>query len=1354
MTSEDLLQPGHVVKERWKVVRKIGGGGFGEIYEGQDLITREQVALKVESARQPKQVLKMEVAVLKKLQGKEHVCRFIGCGRNDRFNYVVMQLQGKNLAELRRAQPRGAFSLSTTLRLGVQILKAIESIHSVGFLHRDIKPSNFSIGRLPYNCRRVYMLDFGLARQYTTGTGEVRCPRAAAGFRGTVRYASINAHRNREMGRHDDLWSLFYMLVEFVNGQLPWRKIKDKEQVGLMKEKYDHRLLLKHLPSDLKQFLEHIQSLTYADKPNYAMLESLFERCMKRRGVKESDPYDWEKSDATGNSNSSQGNNVQMQAKNEYLHGNVTQMTVAASNASGTDCVVRRRNEIDTVQMATTEPVNHHKDKVDKNCNATTSPHHEINSGLNENNTIDQHHQREPRENTQQQHTRSQMYTAPPNQPQNLSSFLKLNSNDQEDQNQPNNAHLQHNMQGVSMQPMKAQLVSSERDTAPQTHYHQSHSRSDHQPAHHHHHQSIHASLQKKIHSSVQESNQNTHMTGNPMKTASAGAIPSLAGVVSSPHRTAQTGTTDGEAAHNFFCGNENASSCNKLPKSSQEKSTYGRLRVFTAPPTSVHELAGTTAETGSPRETEGSPFSFDLNKMEFRNQRHSAGGGGSGSVGMNITGGRRSNLRPSSGSGSTHRLSSSGGDRGGLSIGGNRDHSVTQFALIDDENVSALQQVTKGGGALTLASQWKSQFDDSEETTDNEWKQEPQSPDHKDKSNLGSHSQPNLINRQPQIRRREIKRKKCNLNIAGIENYSNLHELLPHCWSEPALGNVLRRDLKPPVIQQAAFDDTVFRMDIIRNVGIRQTVADSAVPEETALIDLDNCKVINSSDKMVDASVAPNQKLINAKRFRNSLPNIALNSAPDVTVSARPPSPPLQQLINSFDTHLKLNIFNNTHNVIQSSHNHADASYTSQQNNSKAIFNSNCEMKLPPAKVEKIECDFNLDPTETNESHVRAESINNSVDNRDKILGVDQQDEEGCAVSGRLEIRVIPKESPNPDESIYFDALANGNNNQNSAAVSTTSHFQTPTSHVCPEVHQTSVAATKSKTVNDRPSSQISSTVPLNESKLIHQDQSEDYHNLQSVFHSHQQIGNTNLTENCDGEDNSKVLDESAVIAARTQDPRHEAASFNKVKLDDPTQKEQYECIHHKDNLVPSGISSGVASRIPVLNTSLRLSKCASWSGCDVQPSGHIVTAAGNSSAGTASNSSAATTTTTTISNNAQLNVDMIDLTPALRRRRQTEKYVTDPSQLNLRFQRPRSRHINRNRGIPTHMLGTFEDNSSDNSGEEKQHQQHPSDINNSSENIIAEFDRSLRNDITPPPGAPKPENSARLRRYRYNLE
>uniref|UniRef100_A0A3P9NLI4 Tau tubulin kinase 2b n=1 Tax=Poecilia reticulata TaxID=8081 RepID=A0A3P9NLI4_POERE len=259
----DILSVGDVVRDRWKVVKKIGGGGFGEIYEVLDQLSQATVALKVESAQQPKQVLKMEVAVLKKLQGKDHVCRFVGCGRNDRFNYVVMELQGRNLADLRRTMTRGTFSISTTLRLGKQILEAIESIHSVGFLHRDIKP-----------------------------------PRPVAGFRGTVRYASINAHKNKEMGRHDDLWSLFYMLVEFMVGQLPWRKIKDKEQVGNLKETYDHRLMLKHLPSEFSTFLDHILTLDYFTKPDYQLLTSVFEKAMKNHNVLENDPYDWEKCDS------------------------------------------------------------------------------------------------------------------------------------------------------------------------------------------------------------------------------------------------------------------------------------------------------------------------------------------------------------------------------------------------------------------------------------------------------------------------------------------------------------------------------------------------------------------------------------------------------------------------------------------------------------------------------------------------------------------------------------------------------------------------------------------------------------------------------------------------------------------------------------------------------------------------------------------------------------------------------------------------------------------------------------------------------------------------------------------------
>ncbi|KAG9481382.1 hypothetical protein GDO78_010560 [Eleutherodactylus coqui] len=298
-------------------LRKIGGGGFGEIYDALDLLTRENVALKVESAQQPKQVLKMEVAVLKKLQGNITVVSICQVG-----------FEGRNLADLRRSQSRGTFSVSTMLRLGRQILEAIESIHSVGFLHRDIKPSNFAMGRFPSTCRKCYMLDFGLARQFTNSCGDVRPPRAVAGFRGTVRYASVNAHRNREMGRHDDLWSLFYMLVEFVVGQLPWRKIKDKEQVGSIKERYEHRLMLKHLPPEFHVFLEHISGLDYFTKPDYPLLISVFDNSMKSYGVVESDPFDWEKSGMDGSLTTTTTSTT------PQLHTRLTPAAIGIANAT------------------------------------------------------------------------------------------------------------------------------------------------------------------------------------------------------------------------------------------------------------------------------------------------------------------------------------------------------------------------------------------------------------------------------------------------------------------------------------------------------------------------------------------------------------------------------------------------------------------------------------------------------------------------------------------------------------------------------------------------------------------------------------------------------------------------------------------------------------------------------------------------------------------------------------------------------------------------------------------------------------------------------------------------------------
>jgi serine/threonine protein kinase len=296
-SSEDapLLTGGVFLKDRWEVLRKIGRGGFGEIYKAKDHDTGERCAIKAESAVSSKQVLKMEVVVLKRLQScSPHICTLLGCGRTDRINYMVMSLLGPNLSELRKQQPNQKFSLSTTLRVGVQVIAAVRAMHNCGFLHRDIKPSNFAIGASSVTKQTCYMLDYGLARQYVTPTGEIRPPRPVAGFRGTVRYASINAHQSKDLGRHDDLWSVFYLLVELANGELPWKKLRDKDKAGKFKLSFDHKRLLKHLPAEFFDFLDHLKSLDYFQEPDYVMLSTLLQNAIRYLGIKRSDLLDWE----------------------------------------------------------------------------------------------------------------------------------------------------------------------------------------------------------------------------------------------------------------------------------------------------------------------------------------------------------------------------------------------------------------------------------------------------------------------------------------------------------------------------------------------------------------------------------------------------------------------------------------------------------------------------------------------------------------------------------------------------------------------------------------------------------------------------------------------------------------------------------------------------------------------------------------------------------------------------------------------------------------------------------------------------------------------------------------------------
>ncbi|VDK23219.1 unnamed protein product, partial [Anisakis simplex] len=142
------------------------------------------------------------------------------------YVFIVVTLLGKDLQALRCEQVGRHFSLSTAVRVGMQTLNAIEQVHRCGFVSRDIKPDNFAVGlRENQQNKTIFIIDFGLAKKYIDEDGDHFAFRGVVGWRGTVRYGSLNAHKRLDLSRRDDIESWLYFLVEITNGALPWRRI-------------------------------------------------------------------------------------------------------------------------------------------------------------------------------------------------------------------------------------------------------------------------------------------------------------------------------------------------------------------------------------------------------------------------------------------------------------------------------------------------------------------------------------------------------------------------------------------------------------------------------------------------------------------------------------------------------------------------------------------------------------------------------------------------------------------------------------------------------------------------------------------------------------------------------------------------------------------------------------------------------------------------------------------------------------------------------------------------------------------------------------------------------------------------
>jgi casein kinase 1 len=283
---------------RYRLGRQLGQGSFGIIFQGTDLQTGEQVAIKVEPVYSKHPQLVYESKVYKILTGSVGIPRMHWFGVEGDYNVMVIDRLGPCLEELFSFCDR-RFSLKTVLMLADQMITRVEHMHAKSFLHRDIKPDNFLIG-LGRQSNQVHIIDMGLSKKFRDLRSkkhieykENKC------LTGTARYASVNTHLGIEQSRRDDLEAIGYLLMYFNHGSLPWQGLKAETK----QEKYELILkvklatsveeLCRDYPCEFASYLKYCRNLGFEDKPDYAYLRRILKDLFLRQGYTYDYIFDW-----------------------------------------------------------------------------------------------------------------------------------------------------------------------------------------------------------------------------------------------------------------------------------------------------------------------------------------------------------------------------------------------------------------------------------------------------------------------------------------------------------------------------------------------------------------------------------------------------------------------------------------------------------------------------------------------------------------------------------------------------------------------------------------------------------------------------------------------------------------------------------------------------------------------------------------------------------------------------------------------------------------------------------------------------------------------------------------------------
>jgi eukaryotic-like serine/threonine-protein kinase len=213
----------------YRILRQLGSGGMGLVYEAEDTKLGRRVALKFlqESTSQDTAAMERFLREARSASSLNHpgICTIHAIEENEGMTFLAMELlEGESLDKL---MSRGALPIPRAIAIGIEVTDALDAAHKKGILHRDIKPANIFIT----DRGTAKILDFGLAKLLDTengaegetlGVSQETLLTSPGTTVGTVAYMSPEQARGEVLDSRSDLFSFGSVLYQMVTGALPF----------------------------------------------------------------------------------------------------------------------------------------------------------------------------------------------------------------------------------------------------------------------------------------------------------------------------------------------------------------------------------------------------------------------------------------------------------------------------------------------------------------------------------------------------------------------------------------------------------------------------------------------------------------------------------------------------------------------------------------------------------------------------------------------------------------------------------------------------------------------------------------------------------------------------------------------------------------------------------------------------------------------------------------------------------------------------------------------------------------------------------------------------------------------------